>query len=135
VKLPKAPVKSKRFIRGADAVAKLKTDKAKAKAVANAYGISVDRLQKDLTVDHDLALDTKTSKLAYVCNGLLYSPQKALDVATTFKREEMLLFNSSMTALVDDPDPAIADAFKLHSRPGSTRVIYLDFDGFVSSGN
>ena len=133
VKLPKGQGQSKRFIRGADALARLKSDKVKAKAMANAYGISVDRLQKDISVDSDLALDTKTSKLAYLCNGLLYSPERATGVETAFKPDEMLQANRSVTAQVDDPDPAIADAFKLHSRPGSTRVIYLDFNGSVST--
>src|SRR5262245_1636678 len=39
----------------------------------------------------------------------------------------------------DDPPPARgprdeADPFKLHSRPGANRVIYLDFDGHVTTG-
>jgi hypothetical protein len=38
-------------------------------------------------------------------------------------------------ASASGPSPApLADTFKLHSRPGATKVIYLDFDGHITTG-
>ncbi len=41
----------------------------------------------------------------------------------------------AVTSAVQAPQPISAvDAFKLHSKPGATKIIYLDFDGHVITG-
>lgn len=41
---------------------------------------------------------------------------------------------SSPTLPADVPAETLANAFKLHSRPGAANVVYIDFDGHVISG-
>ena len=83
-------------------------------AVARAHRRTPDQLNLQLRIDRALAVDPR--------GRLLYTdplPQGGLP----------LMQGSGETA----PAP-LADTFKLHSKPGSSRILYLDFDGHVISG-
>lgn len=56
--------------------------------------------------------------LHYVCAGLVVPAGGATGAAAT----------------ITQPSYALADTFRLHSRPGAAKVVYLDFDGHVTSG-
>jgi hypothetical protein len=87
-------------------------------AVASRYGKSVEKLKKTFLQDRDLWLDP-AEKLLYLCS-----------------------FDISETDVMPEPAPAaiptvplpLDQTFRLHSLPGASRVIYLDFDGHVTSG-
>jgi hypothetical protein len=83
-------------------------------AVAARHGKTPNELRRLFLEDATLHVDD-TDQLLYIDDAVDYAP-------TT---------ESAPTAEAA-PYP-YADTFKLHSRPGSNRVIYLDFDGHVTS--
>ena len=100
-----------RVVRGEDAIKALG---GSLPAVARAHRRTPDQLNLQLRIDRALAVDPK--------GRLLYTdplPQGGLP----------LMQGSGETA----PAP-LADTFKLHSKPGSSRILFLDFDGHVISG-
>ena len=101
--------------RGKSASARLQADRAKADRIAANSGMKLGHLMKELESDDDIALDTDNERALYICAGM-----QVEGTATT-----------ASSAFADSPEPAAvtATAFALHSRPGSRRVIYLDFDG------
>jgi PKD repeat protein len=88
--------------------------------VARLNGLEPHALEALVRRDRDLWFD-REARIFYVCEGLDH-PHSA--EATTASGEV-----SSASAV-----PNSTDSFKLHSLPGSTRVVYLDFDGHVTSG-
>lgn len=100
-----------RVVRGEDAIKALGGNLP---TVARAHRRTPDQLNLQLRIDRSLAVDPK--------GRLLYTdplPQGGLP----------LMQGSGETA----PAP-LADTFKLHSKPGSSRILFLDFDGHVISG-
>lgn len=91
--------------------------------ISRLNGLSEAALRKVLRQNHDLWLDLQ-GKLLYACEGLALAPGSA-EAAQAAASAEVL-----STAIV----PNSTDAFKLHSLPGATRVIYLDFNGHTTSG-
>ncbi|QSX37654.1 PKD domain-containing protein [Shewanella sedimentimangrovi] len=87
---------------------------AKLPEVAAWYGMSPDEFARELRSDATLWLDTK-GRAFYVDQF----PQ-ATDPADA-------------QLLQEAPYP-LEDTFHLHSRPGANRVIYLDFDGHITTG-
>jgi hypothetical protein len=81
--------------------------------VARAYGLRADELQSLLREDASLAVD-RAGRLHFTDPA----PAGALPADATIE-----------AALAP-----LADTFRLHSRPGAKRIIYLDFDGHVISG-
>jgi hypothetical protein len=132
--MPNGSGPGNRFIRGATLAARLQEDAAAAQAVSDRYGTTVAQIQSDAAVDEDLALDVKTNRLAYLCHGLVYSAKEAATVAAELRKEQSMESVTIQGTQVDQPDPPTDQAFMLHSRPGSNRIIYLDFDGHVSQG-
>ena len=104
----------KGLVRGQAAINKLSD---RLPAVASRYGKSASELRQLLLKDSTLHID-ETDKLLYI------------DDATeqTEKLEEDLLSSPQAAAF------PYSETFSLHSRPGSNRVIYLDFDGYVTIG-
>lgn len=86
-------------------------------AVAAAYRQTSDELRALLRRDRTLALDPK-GRLFYTDTAL---PEAGAGQAT------------AMAAAAAAPYP-LDDTFRLHSRPGARRLIYLDFDGHLLSG-
>lgn len=100
---------------GREAIASLGTQLP---AVARAYGTTASGLTTRFQTDPGLRAD-KGGRLVYVCAG----PQAA--PVTTIADPGA---SSTSTPV------ALADTFLLHSRPGASRVIYLDFDGNTTTG-
>jgi hypothetical protein len=70
--------------------------------------------------DNDIGYDKNTKKLLYACEGLAVPEDSALP---------------PVTALPGADDPAnLTMAFALHSRPGATRILLLDFTGYNATG-
>lgn len=88
-------------------------------AVAAHYRKTETELRTVLRRDHDLRLDA-TGRLAYSCAGLLVAP-------------------GDPEAAEDEPLPEplapLDQTFLLHSKPDSTKKIFLDFDGHVLTNN
>ena len=87
-------------------------------AVAAAYGMTVDELTKHFRDDPSLNVD-KHGKLFYTCDA----PSAA----------ELAGLSASAPEAAEAIAP-LGSTFQLHSKPGSHRVIYLDFNGGVLTG-
>ncbi len=87
--------------------------------VAKSYGMSPERLENILRTDSTAWVDTK-GRLLYIDthNTAPKPPQEAVAPVTS----------SITTATPVDS----TDAFALHSKPGSNRLIYLDFNGHAA---
>ncbi|MBM4148578.1 MAG: hypothetical protein FJ224_05995 [Lentisphaerae bacterium] len=86
--------------------------------VARHNRVSTKRLTKLLENEHDLWV-TDDSRLLYICEGLA-CPEHA-------PAEQALSTNGPHSSF-DAPYP-LSQTFLLHSRPGATKTIFLDFDG------
>jgi PKD repeat protein len=102
------------FARGQEAINRLG---ARLPAVAARNGKTPAELRQLFLEDPTLHLDEKTDMLLYIDDMVDYTPS-AIENAPTAEL---------------GPFP-YENTFKLHSRPGSNRVIFLDFDGHVTSG-
>ncbi|TDD62344.1 hypothetical protein E1263_04090 [Kribbella antibiotica] len=100
---------------GVKALAQIKSRLAE---VAASNGLPADQLQRILATDKTAWLDAG-SRLFY------REPQ----LTPTQKSEE-----ASPRWATEAVDAATGPAFELHSKPGSNRVIYLDFDGHTITG-
>lgn len=103
-------------LRNEEAIAALGNDLP---SVAAHYHKSLDELRSLFWRDKDARLD-KDERIMFVCDGL---------VAPVV---------SSQTNVSDIPVSALqplGQTFLLHSKTGSTKVIFLDFDGHTLSGN
>ena len=110
-----------RLIRGPTAYDALeKQDKTKVDRIAGKHGKSSAELKKEMQQDGDLAIDADAEQLIYVCEGLAASsaPTGAVTAAA-----------GATSVFADASDPPIGQAFLLHSRPGASKIIYLDFNG------
>lgn len=85
--------------------------------VARAYGHSADQLREMLRRDRSLQVDRR---------GRLHYLESAVSAANGR--------SSQLAGAAVATDIALADTFKLHSRPGAHRTIYLDFDGQTLTG-
>ena len=101
--------------------------------VAFAYGLRAPELIALFKNQPALGVDLQGA-LLFSCDGLAVRmdgsrlDKAAADVAPS---SEALTPNSSVTLLASGTS---VDAFKLHSLPGVSKVIYLDFDGHITSG-
>ncbi|MFH1084553.1 MAG: VCBS repeat-containing protein [Chloroflexota bacterium] len=108
-----APPSPRPPVRGQEAIAALGE---RLPAVAQRYGVAEAELRQRLLQDLDVGLDGG-DLLLYQCEGLL---------------------PPSGAAPASAPSPAppypTSQTFLLHSRPGASKVIYLDFTGHVTTG-
>jgi len=86
--------------------------------VASRYGKSAEKLKKNFLHDKDLWLD-RDNKLLYLCR---------FDISAADTLPE-----PDVSTIPSVPLP-LDQTFLLHSQPGASRVIFLDFDGHVTSG-
>lgn len=112
---PLAGVKLGHEVSGQAAIDALGADLAK---VANAHGKTTAELAKALKNDKSLRVDPK--------GRLLY---KEAPLPADLAAEP-----AAPAPWSESGAYPLADTFKLHSRPGSRRTIYLDFDGHVMTG-
>lgn len=96
-------------------------------AVAAAYGMSSEKLRNIAKNDKDIVADTN-GRLLYACEGLAVNGS-AHEHEHDHDHDHLPAQRRHNRRLLQDYP--ITDAFKLHSRPGLTKVIYLDFDGEV----
>lgn len=89
-------------------------------AVAQAHGLSAEKLKELFRTQRDLHVEPQGS-LMFVCEGLPAGAAPSNATATS-ERVEQLVTSSS------------GDPLRLHSFPGASRVVYLDFDGHTTSG-
>ena len=101
-------------VNGAEAVEQLGSDLP---AVAASVDMTAGELKQELLADDDLHVDAEGS-LLYVDTDLA-PPSAATEPQA-----------AGLPAVAD-----LADTFTLHSKAGSQRVIYLDFDGFEVTGS
>ena len=96
--------------------------------VALLNGIEAHALEALLRRERDLWVDAH-GHLFYVCEGLAV-PQGALTASDAVADS-----STAVTTTTSDTGTTIStDAFKLHSLPGASRVIYLDLNGHTTSG-
>ena len=101
------------FARGQEAINRLG---ARLPEVALRNGKTPDELRRLFLEDPTLHVDEKTDMLLYIDDQVDYTPSAQNDPSVEL-----------------GPYP-YTETFKLHSRPGASRVIFLDFDGHVTSG-
>ena len=83
--------------------------------VARFYGMTEPELGALCLRDRDLRAD-RSGRLLYACQGMTAQAPTAQNAGTN--------------ALLTYP---AAETFRLHSKPGMSRVIYLDFNGHTTS--
>lgn len=88
--------------------------------VAAWYDRSAEQLREICQQDRHLRMD-RQGRLHYVCEGLLPLQNLVVSAETTGGG------TSSGTL-------SVTDTFLLHSKPGASKVIYLDFDGHTTIG-
>ena len=103
--------------RGIEAVRKLGVNLDK---VASWYGMTPDRLAEILEKDADAWVD-KSGRLLFI-DQFPPVPEGAGSI------------DDSGSILDPGPYP-VSDTFKLHSKPGAQRLIYLDFNGHTTTGS
>lgn len=103
--------------------------------VAKAYGLEAHRLATMLRFQPSLGVDLE-GNLHFACEGLAVDPTKmpagTLGAEVAEGNVANAITATSSTSLL--ASGTSVDVFKLHSLPGATRVIYLDFDGHTASG-
>ncbi|CAD6881022.1 hypothetical protein [Methylomonas albis] len=114
---------------GQHAIDILGTDLSK---VAESYGLTADKLAEMLKEDDTMRVDSN-GRVLYVDNN---ADQQNQTQAGNLASPENV---TGTTATTNPPVPiaskaALANAFLLHSKPGASKTIYLDFDGHVAQG-
>ena len=108
-----------------------KSDPAKLARIAEKYGETAAELRDEVRKHEDVVIDPESEAVLYVCAGmalnesLLPTPNLSSDPEVT---------SAAIAYSADSAEPSTADAFTLHSRPGSARTIYLDFNGHTTTG-
>jgi PKD repeat protein len=90
-------------------------------AVAKAYGLNAQDLATLLRVQPSMGVDV-SGALLFACDGLKVDNARVSDGLTATSSTMQIASGSTV------------DVFQLHSLPGASRVIYLDFTGHVTSG-
>lgn len=94
--------------------------------LAAAHRLSPEALTHALRTDPTLWVSARRGRLIHACPGIHADEPVAIPAATASVTSTTTV--SAASAIND------ADAFRLHSLPGATRTIYLDFDGHTVSG-
>jgi hypothetical protein len=119
---PPAHVRLPAAARGAQAIEALG---AHLPAVARAYGLEAQQLATMFRTQPSLGVDP-AGALTFACDGLAVRPAGGATAPG-----HAITAGSSTAQLAAG---SAVDAFQLHSLPGATRVIYLDFNGHTTSG-
>jgi hypothetical protein len=104
---------------GQSAALYLRQDRPTALRVAKNSGRDLQELFEELGKDKDFGIDPRNERALYVCVG----------VDPSSFQEPSGEIEAASSAFADSAEPAISQAFLLHSRPSSSRTIYLDFNG------
>ncbi len=124
------PPKNIRLLRAAKGAEAIRELGVQLPEVAKAYGHDVEHLTALFHRHASLAVD-RHGALHYACNGL------AVDLRDPQHTEARGAVANALTAASSTTQLAAGttvDVFQLHSLPGATRVIYLDFNGHTTTG-
>jgi PKD repeat protein len=91
-------------------------------AVARAYGMEPERLATLFRLQPSLGID-RFGALLFLCGDMAVPANAQVSGGTT-----------TSVSLQNATSSDVSDALRLNSLPGAPRVIYLDFDGHVTSG-
>jgi PKD repeat protein len=97
--------------------------------VAKAYGLEAQELVTLFQTQPSLGVDSGGA-LIVACASPAIDPNAAAADATLVTGAAITPTSSTSQLMSGTP----VDAFQLHSLPGASRVIYLDFDGHTTSG-
>jgi hypothetical protein len=126
-----------RMVKGEAALDALNSlDPEKLARIAAKYGETPAQLRGNVHHDHDVVIDPQNEAVLFVCEGMvldesLLPDQEDLEDSLDLNEFEV---ESASSAFGDTAEPSTTAAFTLHSRPGSSRLIYLDFDGHTTTG-
>jgi hypothetical protein len=104
--------------------------------VAQAHGLGAQELIALFQTQPSLGVD-RNAALFFACEGLAVRPDGSLvngrgrPESNAGGVAEVMAPDSSVTQIANG---TAVDAFKLHSLPGVSRLIYLDFNGHTTSG-
>lgn len=98
--------------------------------VARAYGLQAQELATLLQTQPSMGVDIGGA-LLFACDALAVNPGDAHRAKKDAASSDAMTATSSVTLLATGSS---VDTFQLHSLPGASRVIYLDFDGHVTKG-
>ena len=93
--------------------------------IAAAHGLTPDKLEELLLADDTIRVDSN-NRIFYIDHPVEKQAIIASRAAETATPESSSVPTASAQAL--------ANAFKMHSKPGASKTIYLDFDGHTASG-
>ena len=97
--------------------------------IAANYGFTPEKLEEMLLNDSTIRIDSN-NRIFYVDDTV--GKQTSFSPGAT---EEVLTGLAASDSSVPIASPAsLANAFKLHSKPGASKTIYLDFDGHTATG-
>jgi hypothetical protein len=119
---PFAHINLKQFSSGSQAIALLGDDLT---AVAKWYGMSKESFQNLLLSDASVHLDRK-GRMLHIDSGLV--PGIPVGTAAGGKMEATTAVAPATIATASSPFP-LDQTFKLHTKPNSTRLLYLNFTG------
>lgn len=99
--------------------------------IAENYGLTPDKLKEILLNDPTARLDSN-NRLFYVDNAVEQLPN-LLSKETTVAGDVVAGSSINNPTVPISSPTLLANAFKLHSKPGASKTIYLDFDGHTAS--
>ncbi len=94
--------------------------------IAADYGLTPEKLEDILLTDQTVHIDSN-NRIFYIDNTAEHEAgvEAGIEAAETSTTDNSIPIASTAT---------LANAFKLHSKPGASKTIYLDFDGHTATG-
>jgi Bacterial pre-peptidase C-terminal domain len=97
--------------------------------IAEEYGLTEDKLEEMLLTDDTVRVDSN-HRIFYVDNNAEHDSDHE-----SHSYGETISESPTSNSPVPIATPAVqANAFKMHSKTGASKTIYLDFDGYVATG-
>jgi Metallo-peptidase family M12/Bacterial pre-peptidase C-terminal domain len=96
--------------------------------IAAGYGLTPDKLEELLLTDDTIRIDSN-NRVFFIDNRV---EQQASIVSSAAETTSGSASDNSSVPMASTEK--LANAFKLHSKPGASKTIYLDFDGHTASG-
>jgi Metallo-peptidase family M12 len=97
--------------------------------IASGYGLTPDKLEELLLTDDTIRMDSN-NRIFFIDHTVAKQASIVSSAAETINSES----SSDNSSVPMASTEKLANAFKLHSKPGASKTIYLDFDGHTASG-